>query len=186
MTSHHHPLQPLEWTGNAFEAKEGMDNHPIHYVSWYDAVTYCRSLNKRLPTEAEFEYAIKGNDTENPRNFPWSEGGPTCQKAVYYTNLTLCEDRPAPVGSRSPAGDSPEGVADLSGNVSEWVWDWSARYDSTAVMDPKGPDDGTYKILRGGGFRETSDALRATDRVEADPRSRSEGIGFRCALGGDE
>ena len=87
-----------------------------------------------------------------------------------------------PLWARSPEGDSPDGIADLSGNVSEWVWDWSARYEADAITNPKGPDEGTYKILRGGGFRETADALRATDRVEADPRSRSEGIGFRCAL----
>ena len=47
-----------------------MADRPMHYVNWYDAVTYCSTLGKRLPTEAEFEYAIKGNDIESPRNFP--------------------------------------------------------------------------------------------------------------------
>ena len=70
----------------------------------------------------------------------------------------------------------------MGGNVSEWVNDWYDRYGEEAVTDPQGPEQGRYKILRGGGFRETSDAMRSTDRVVADPASRSEGIGFRCAV----
>jgi formylglycine-generating enzyme len=179
---HHHPLQPIEWIDGVFSPVEGEEQRPIRYVSWYDAVTYCSWRGKRLPTEAEWEQAVKGSDPEAPRSFPWTEGGANCQKAVYYTNLALCEAKPAEVGSR-PEGDSPEGISDLAGNVSEWVSDWSARYTEEAAEDPQGPETGTYKLLRGGGFRESSDALRSMDRVMADPLSRSEGVGFRCAVG---
>ena len=88
------------------------------------------------------------------------------------------------VGSRSPAGDTPEGLQDMAGNVSEWVWDWYSTYSADAQENPIGPQNGRYKILRGGGFRETSDALRTRDRVPVDPSSRSEGVGFRCAMDG--
>ena len=186
MAPHHHPLQQVNWNASAFVPFENMNERPINYVSWYDASAFCAWKGKRLPTEAEFEYAIKGSDIENPRSFPWVSGGASCQKAVYYTNQTLCEKQPDDVGSRSPEGDSPEGISDLSGNVAEWVGDWSARYEDDSLIDPRGPDTGTYKLLRGGGFRETSDALRSTDRVEADPSSRSEGIGFRCAASQEE
>lgn len=186
MAPHHHPLQQVKWDASAFVPFDEMNERPINYVSWYDASAFCAWKGKRLPTEAEFEYAIKGSDIENPRAFPWVSGGASCQKAVYYTNQTLCEKQPDNVGSRSPEGDSPEGVSDLSGNVAEWVGDWSARYEDESQINPRGPDTGTYKVLRGGGFRETSDALRSTDRVEADPSSRSEGIGFRCAANQEE
>lgn len=179
--AHHHPLQPISWNDSEFFTTEEEKNRPIRYVSWYDAVTYCSWQGKQLPTEAQWEQAAKGSDLDNPRSFPWEEGGANCQKAVYYTNKTLCQNTPAEVATH-PLGDTPEGISDLAGNVSEWVWDWFDRYTEEEQMDPTGPETGKYKILRGGGFRETSDALRTSDRVVADPLSRSEGIGFRCAV----
>ena len=73
----------------------------------------------------------------------------------------------------------------MAGNVSEWVFDWFEEYTEEAQLNPVGPDDGVYKILRGGGFRDSSDAIRTTDRVLANPKSRAEGIGFRCATSSD-
>ena len=180
--SHYHPLQPIEWTGDLFQAKAGREEHPMNYVSYYDALTYCGWRGSSLPTEAMWERAAKGDDRENPRRFPWADGGANCSKAVYFTNATLCSEEPQPVGSFL-LGATPEGLLDMGGNVSEWVWDWFERYDVEPQTDPKGPSAGTYKIVRGGGFRETSDAMRVTDRVMANPLSRSEGIGFRCARG---
>lgn len=177
---HHHPLQPITYKDGVFSALPEKENTPMNYVSFYDALTFCGWRGASLPTEAQWERAAKGGDRDQPRSFPWSEGGGTCQKAIYYTNNTLCAYSPQDVGIREQ-GATPEGVYDLGGNVSEWVWDWYARYAPEAQIDPKGPDLGRYKILRGGGFRETADAMRTTDRVMANPLSRSEGIGFRCA-----
>lgn len=181
--SHYHPLQPLVFDGR-FEADDSFASSPIRYVNWYDAATYCAWAGKRLPTESEWERAAKGLG-ESGRAFPWLEvGGPSCLRAVYFTNKVLCEERPVDVGSRSPMGDTPEGLMDMAGNVAEWVTDWAGPYSEEALSDPTGPVEGRYKILRGGGFRETSDAMRTRDRVPADPLSRSEGVGFRCVTSG--
>jgi formylglycine-generating enzyme required for sulfatase activity len=178
---HHHPLQGVEWTGTLFEAATGRSDYPINHVNWYDATVFCAWTGKRLPTEAEWERTAKGPDDE-ARRWPWLEGGPDCSKTVFYTDYTLCEPGPAPVGSRSPDGDSEEGVRDLSGNVAEWVSDWYERYEDAAPSDPAGPTSGTYKILRGGGFRETDGAIRTMARTPARPELRGEGVGFRCAV----
>jgi formylglycine-generating enzyme required for sulfatase activity len=180
-SSHLHPLQPLSWTDAGPAPLEGEEERPARAVSWYDAATYCGWLGKRLPTEAEWEQAARGDDPEAPRSYAWEDGGPSCSKATYYTNRTLCAQDPRPVGS-TPDGDTPDGISDMGGNVSEWVGDWFDRYSEDVQIDPRGPESGKYKILRGGGFRETSDAMRSTDRVAADPATRSEGIGFRCAV----
>ena len=177
--AHTHPLQDIQWDGNEYSVEPERENLPITYVSYYDALTFCSWRGSSLPTEAMWERAAKGGDRENPRSFPWEEAGVTCQKASYYTHSTLCSQTPQPVTSHE-AGATPEGILNLGGNVSEWVWDWYARYEEDSATNPRGPTLGEYKILRGGGFRDTRDAMRATDRVMANPLSRSEGVGFRC------
>ncbi len=178
---HHHPLQPVVWDSGAFAAASGEEHRPVRMVNWFDAVTYCAWQGKRLPTEAEFERAAKGME-EDDQGFPYGRDRPTCSEAVFFTNRALCEDKPAEVGSRSPAGDSAEGVSDLAGNVAEWVADRYGPYADEAQTDPTGPTTGEWRVLRGGGFRDSSDGLRTMARIGADPYSRSEGIGFRCAL----
>ena len=176
--SHHHPLQPVIWNDGSFIPQQ--PNHPMSYVSYYNALVFCSWRGGSLPTEAQWERAAKGIDRENPRSYPWEDGGPNCQKAIYYTNNVHCADTPQAVGNR-PLGATPEGIEDLGGNVSEWVYDIYARYEPVEQTDPIGGATGEYRILRGGGFHESADAMRATDRVVANPLSRSEGIGFRCA-----
>ena len=176
---HHHALQPIAMENDEFISWEGYENRPMNYVSYYDALSFCAWRGATLPSEAEWERAAKGDDRASPRSFPWVDGGANCQKAAYYTHRTLCHRRPEEVGSH-PLGATPEGIHDMGGNVSEWVWDWFERYSEEPQINPLGPDEGRYKIVRGGGFRETADAMRTTDRVIANPLSRSEGIGFRC------
>ena len=180
-----HPLMPIAYDAEAgFTPLDDMADRPMNYISWYESMAYCAHVGKRLPTEAEWELTAKGADVENPRNVPWEGGGWSCHKAIYYTNETLCASRPEPVGTH-PDGNTPEGISDMAGNVSEWVFDWFEEYSEEAQLNPIGPDDGVYKILRGGGFRDSSDAIRTTDRVLANPKSRAEGIGFRCATSSD-
>jgi len=85
------------------------------------------------------------------------------------------------VGSH-PAGISPYAIHDLAGNAAEWVADWYSEGVSLSdVRNPKGPENGDGKVIRGGGFREPAERLRATARFHASPQTRSEDIGFRCA-----
>jgi iron(II)-dependent oxidoreductase len=178
---HHHPLQPVSWDGGFFTADADQWAWPARYVSWYDAAAYCGLLGGRLPTEAEWELAAKGTDTDD-RRWPWGNDGPSCELAVYFTDRTLCQSEPATVGSRSPQGDSQWGLADMAGNVAEWTVDRYGRYEDGDITDPDGPQEGELRVLRGGGFRTTDNGIRTLSRVGARPADRSEGVGFRCAV----
>ena len=177
---HHHPLQPVDWEEGEFVPEPDEANRPIRQVSWYDAATYCAWAGKRLPTEAEWEYAAKGEEGER---WPWGASGLGCEYAVFFNGRSLCESIPAPVGERVD-GDSPFGVSDMAGNVAEWVWDRYGDYSCDALDNPVGPSEGSYRVIRGGGFREGRDSIRTTFRFGAPPDKRSEGVGFRCAVSG--
>jgi formylglycine-generating enzyme required for sulfatase activity len=182
---HHHPLQPVTWEDGSFVARADLpENTPIHYVSWHNAVAFCGWVGGRLPTEAMWELAAKG--TGGDRRWPWGDTGPTCAEAVHFTNQTLCAGTPQPVGSRGEAGRSALGLDDMGGNVAEWVGDWYGDYEGSdsegsEQVDPTGPEEGTWKVLRGGGFREGQKSIRVTARNMGPPETRSEGVGFRCA-----
>jgi formylglycine-generating enzyme required for sulfatase activity len=178
--SAHDAHQPIRVANGLHEPLPGAEKLPIAFVSWFDAEAFCAFAGKSLPTEAEWERAAKGPSGDH--RYPWGDDGPTCTKAV-FTSQARCEDALASVGSRSPAGDSPEGCHDLSGNVAEWVLDWYARYPPTGAgpaADPKGPEDGTLRVVRGGAASDPPAAIRTTSRFGADPSNRSEGVGFRC------
>jgi formylglycine-generating enzyme required for sulfatase activity len=173
---------------------------PIVGVSWFDARAYCAWRGKRLPREAEFERAIRGDDG---RRFPWGDDPPTKQRAVYETNA------PSEVGSR-PAGRGPYGHDDLAGNVWEWMED---DYDPLAYVRPtaKGGIPATCdeilrtqdalrkegkqgftgsnpipteceKAIRGGAYNYPGAGLRSTNRVHHPGRFRLKMTGFRCAM----
>jgi formylglycine-generating enzyme required for sulfatase activity len=151
--------------------------HPMNCLPWDYAVKYCAWLDKRLPTEAEWEYAARGTVS---RTFPWGEQVPTASRAV-VEDLVL-NGRTAPVCSK-PAGNTPEGVCDLAGNVWEWVSDWYGTYSSVAQTDPRGPEQGTERIYRGGSFSEPG-SVRASLRDKVDPGLLGNLMfGFRCARG---
>ncbi len=176
---HHHPLQPIERDGRSFTPRAGTAKRPISYVSYYDAATYCAWAGKRLPTEAEWEFAAHGA-TGSP--YPWGTEEPTCAHANFFTINASCKSTPVDVGSHSPLGDTKTGLHDMAGNVAEWVADYYDRYSTGSVTNPAGPASGTYRIIRGGGVLDPSGALRSQARFPGRPTTRSLTVGFRCAV----
>ncbi len=151
----------------------GRDNHPVNCVNWAQGDAYCRWRGAHLPTEAQWEFAARSTDA---RTYPWGNPLPTNQ--LCWMSATTC-----PVGS-FPAGNSAYGVADMAGNVCEWVADWWSSYAASTVplVDPTGPTSSSVRPVRGGAFSYTTESdLRSSWREASDPTNTNPTLGFRCA-----
>ncbi len=149
-------------------------NQPIVGVNWKEAQGYCKWAGKRLPTEAEWEKAGRG---QAPVLFPWGNVPPDGTRV----NFNGEHGKTSKVGSFEP-GKSAYGVYDLSGNVAEWVQDWHypEYYLFSPKKNPRGPVKGQYKVIRGGNWRNNGADVRLTYRNATTPKIRSNSIGFRC------
>lgn len=177
------------------EFREGMGENPsdfkgqalpVEKVKWSEAKEYCKRVGKRLPTEAEWEWAARGGKRSV---FPWgdeAESGKAnfcdqqCGKRWKESQFDDGHRYTAPVGSFPANG---YGVFDMAGNVYEWVEDWYAvdYYKKSPRDNPKGPNRGNRKVIRGGSWINYSAGIRPSDRTDAKPRDRLNFIGFRCA-----
>jgi formylglycine-generating enzyme required for sulfatase activity len=150
-------------------------DYPVIHVSWKQAVQFCAFAGGRLPSEAEWERAAAGSET--PRTYPWGDSPPDCSKA----NFAGCVGDTDRVGRRL-AGRSPYGAFDLAGNVWEWTADWydAGYYAHSPVHDPKGPAEGSLKVMRGGCWVSGASSLRTTCRKAELPNAWAPNVGFRC------
>jgi formylglycine-generating enzyme required for sulfatase activity len=171
-----------------FPEKE--QDHPVVYVSWQDAMAYCEWLSQmtgqayRLPSEAEMEKAARGSDG---RRYPWGDQAPTDQRCNFgksVGNTTPVGTYSTPTGGRFKTvegGDSPFGCGDMAGNV----WEWTNSLFKPYPYDPndgrENPSIDENRVLRGGAWVSSPDAVRSAMRLDDKPTSRYYTGGFRCA-----
>ncbi|MCK6529818.1 formylglycine-generating enzyme family protein, partial [Myxococcota bacterium] len=180
-----HP-PPVSWQDRRFNEPR----QPVVMVSFGDAQAFCAWLGRKgglpdggeavLPTEAQWEYAARGNDG---RKYPWGNEAPAVDRAWFGQEYGT--GRPADVGGR-PTGRSPFGCEDMAGNVWEWCRDdWRERYGevSTAVVDPCHlVDSGSPRVVRGGSWDGDPGGLRCACRGRDDPRLGHVSLGFRVVV----
>lgn len=166
-------------------------DHPVVHVSWNDAMAYCSWAGKRLPSEAEWEFAARGGLSQ--KKFPWGDeltpgGEHRCNiwQGTFpsYNSLEDGYLGTAPARSYRPNGF---GLYNVSGNVWEWCNDWFSRdfHLKAAADNPHGPESGTTKVIRGGSFLchySYCNRYRVAARSSNTPDSTASNMGFRCVL----
>lgn len=175
-----HVTQPAHWTNPAWNGP----TQPVVGVSWFEAEAFCRFVGKRLPTEAEWEYACRAGTTtalhlgdvvdSHQANFnglsPYGAG-----RGGSFLRRT------------SPVGEYPAnkfGLYDMHGNVMEWCSDWydAGYYSKSPKEDPTGPESGKERVTRGGSWSNSGKACRSAVRTKLAPEQSHYGLGFRVVM----
>jgi len=163
------------------------DNQPVVCVSWDDAKAYAEWAGERLPTEAEWEKAGRGGSAG--KRYVWGDEWPPPKNSGNFSDWKIIDGYDdgyvytAPVGSYKPNG---YGLYDMASNVWEWCADWydDKYYANSLKSNPKGPDSGQDRVLRGGSWYLlfNTDNLRVAYRFSGDPPFTSNIVGFRCVV----
>jgi len=175
---------PSGWDGDQFPADKG--SHPVVNVSWDNANAYCKWLSEksgkgyRLTTEAEWEKAARCKGENESLNYPWGNTFDIKNANTAESKIGDISD----VGKFSPQGDSSYGCADMTGNVWEWCNDWFdeneyKNREGKTVKDPQGPQNGTYRVLRGGSWSYKENDARVSIRDYDHPYYGGYRVGFR-------
>jgi formylglycine-generating enzyme required for sulfatase activity len=169
---------PNGYTRNNYRNDSAYDPYPVVHVTWDQAIIYCGWVGKRIPTEAEWEYAASG-----PENLTWPWGN-----TFDPSKSAASAPDTQPAGSY-PDGVSPFGVFDMAGNVAEWVVDVYREeyYANAPASNPVSAGSDDIRIYRGGAFATLNSAIYTTSRRFLKPRAFSDvDIGFRCAKDADD
>jgi formylglycine-generating enzyme required for sulfatase activity len=211
------PECQISFSNGLFSITSGKTNYPCVEVSWYGACAYCNFRSERegknpcydisnwscdwnangyrLPTEAEWEKAVRGGYESN--RFAWVRSQTISHALANYKSYgSLSYDASANAGFHpdyntgippytNPGGafgGNAYGLHDMPGNVWEWCWDYYSPtyYNNSPLLNPTGPATGTSRVLRGGSWKEYAGYCRAADRGEHDPAASYHHFGFRC------
>ena len=173
---------PWHWRDGKF--RDGLDRQAVSNVNWFEANAYCMTSGKRLPSEAEWEKAVRGG--LDRKIYTWDDTVvPDEYRPKYIADgpVAIALNQAADIGSYPPNG---YGLHDMIGNVIEWTNDWYERgyYAFMPKRNPQGPESGVLKSVRGGGWAESrrrAGKLANHYRNYSDPELRGLAIGFRCA-----
>lgn len=166
--------------GNRFETEQGYEDHPVIYVSWYGARAFCNWLkektgkNYQLPTEAQWEFAARGGNKSKGYKYA---GSNNLGKVGWFADNSAF--RIHATGQKRP---NELGIYDMSGNVYEWCRDWYGDYSSISETNPTGPNNGSFRVIRGGSWYNGAGGCRVANRGRFSHDGSSFSLGFRVLL----